>query len=563
MIGQSKSRPASKLRSMAIPMLAAIFTMFNPNFAVAASDEYPVFEDSRVWIFGDKTAKVRTFDGIEATVKSDGIASYLHKYRKFKTTRISLRYMDNDSITLEKVQPLAEELNRYGIKVSVAIDDYMLEHMTMPEYRRAHIIDLGGGQYRFEMNCELQDELRYSWIYPDKKLKTLSITGNLSLMNKWIDMFDGHGVAIYPQDMPWSDAIAMAKAAWKRGIDQVSVVYNDPSPAADLTGLNGICQKYQNDIGPCTITLIPKNRKIDAKSDEKVIDVISGMNASISTDWFDKGERIQNPGSQYNQNNTWLHVTNVIRNEKETVLLFYSFQGNDLWLYSMTGHSLKANGKEYKETGHYGLEGFEDKYFWSPENGFYYFALTFPALPEDVTTADLISSEDGSLNIRGLQVSNNSSADNGNYTMLLYNRYKLKTINIHKDMPNVVSATSADLSETETVVYMEMSIMEPRSVKGYVGSDFTLTFSNGKELKPLRIEGVKTNQDFDRGGDHVKNFFQIVFPASKPEEWMAGQAVLKGVICHEPIKLEIMSAMQVKNPNDANYLNIFLEKPLR
>ena len=60
-------------------------------------------------------------------------------------------------------------------------------------------------------------------------------------------------------------------------------------------------------------------------------------------------------------------------------------------------------------------------------------------------------------------------------------------------MPDIVKANIAELSPTETTVYMEMQIMEPHSVKGHVGSDFTLTFENGRELKPLRIEGVKTD----------------------------------------------------------------------
>lgn len=552
MMERKKSRPAARLRSVVILLASAIFIVFNSaSAAMAGPDGYPEFEDGRVWIFGDGTAKVRTFDGVEATVKADDIADYLHKHRrKFRTTRISLQYMDGVS-GLEQVQPLAEQLGKYGIKTAVALDDYMLEHMTMPEYRRAHIIDLGQGQYRFEMNCERQEAIRYP---SNRNFRTLSITGDLALMNKWIGMFDGHGVAICPQEMPWSDALSMAQAAWKRGIDQVSVVYYDPSPAADLTGLGDLYKMYKSDKGPRTITLIPQKSKLDAKNDEKAVDVISRLNASISSDWFDKGERIQNPKNQYNQNPPWLHVTNVVKTDKETVIIFYSFQGNDLWLRSMTGYTMRAGGKDYKEIGHDGLKGFEDKYFWSPDCGYYYFTVRFPAIPDDVETVDLIDSEDGGICIRGLQVSNREPAKGESYTMLLYNRYVLKTINIHKDIPNTVTARTAHLSETETTVYMEMSIMEPHSVKGHVGSDFTLTFSNGRELKPLRIEGVKTDQDFDRGGDHVINYFQIIFPPSKPIEWMEDKAILKGVICHEPITLEITSGMQIDNPDDEELL---------
>lgn len=528
-----------RLGSIAIVLVSALSMSGN---AAAAPDGYPEFEDGRVWIFGDGTAKVRTYDGVEARVKTRGIARYLHKYRKFKTTRISLRYMDGVS-GLEQVQPLAEKLAKYGIKTSVAIDDYMLEHMTMPEYRRAHIIDLGGGQYRFEMNCETQEQVRYN--FGDTELRSLSITGNLELMDKWIGMFDGHGVAIYPQDMPWADALSMASAAWKRGIDQVSIVYEDSSPAADISGLNDFYRMFKGENGPITITLIPQNAKIAAKADEKAVDVAARMNAAISSDWFDKGKRISNPKNQYNQNSSWLHITNVIRTNDETVLLFYSYQGNDLWLMSLSGLTLRAGGKEYKETAHDGLPGFEDRYFWSPDNGYYYFAVRFPALPDNVDTVDLIDSENGSICVRDLQVSDRKVTRDDDFNILLYGEYQLQTINIHEDAPDIVTARSAHLTPAGTTVYMEMSIMEPHSVKGHVGSDFTLSFKNGKELKALRVEGVVTDQDFDRGGDHVSNFFQVVFPATKPMDWMEGQSKIKGTICHEPIELNLVAGLQV------------------
>ena len=552
MIERKESRPAARLRCLVLLLVSALFVVLNSGFAMAAPDGYPEFEDGRAWIYADGTAKVRTSDGVEITVKADEIASYLNGYRrKFKTTRISLRYMDGVS-GLAQVQPLAEQLDRYGIKTAVAIDDYMLDHMTMPEYRRAHIIDLGGGHYRFEMNCERQEV--FQWGTDIESPRTMSVTGDVDLMKKWIGMFDGHGVAIYPGDMLWSDALAMAGAAWARGIDQVSVVYEDESPAADLTGLNDYYRLFKSKKGPRTITLIPKDTKFYVQKDEKALDVAKRMNASISSDWFDKGTRIQNPKYQYNRNASWLHVTNVVRTDRETVVLFYSFQNNDLWLCSQTGFTLKAAGREYKETGHDGLNGFEDRYFWSPDGGYYYFAVHFPVIPDDVRTVDLVDSEDGAVCIRGLQVSEDATDRSDIHTMLLYNSYELKTISVHKDIPDIVKATIAELSPTETTVFMEMQIMEPHSVKGHVGSDFTLTFENGRELKPLRIEGVKTDVDFDRGGDHVSNFFQIVFPASEPMEWMGGRTVLKGVICHEPIKLEIASGMKSDGTEDIDYI---------
>ncbi len=532
-------------------MLAAtaVFVVLSAGHAKAAMAEAPGFEDSRVWIYADGTAKVRTFDGVEASMKADKAARYLGKYRSVKPTRVSLCYVDGIS-GLEQVQPLAKALDKYGIRIAVAYDEEMLDNMNLAEYRRAHVFDLGDGQYRFELNCEKKTELRVP--LKDREYKTLSITGDLSLMNKWIGMFDGHGLAICPQDMPWGDALSMARTAWKSGIEQVSVVFNDTSPAADLAGLNAYYQLIQNEKGPRTITVFPK-QKVIAKKHETAVNVISRLNAAYTSDWLDKGERIQHPKYQHNANASWYHVTNVVRTDRETVLLFYTFQYNDLWLTAMTDDmSLKADGKEYKAIGYDGLSGYEERHFWSPDCGFYHFSVRFEALPEDVETVDLIDGENGSVCIRNLQVSNRQSVRKDIYNMTLYDEYRFQTL--HDNKPDIVKATLAELSPDETTVYMQLSITEARSVKGYVGSDFTLTFPSGRRLSPLRFEGVVPDQEFDRGGDDVSNYFQIVFPSSTPREWMLeGRPILEGVICHEPVSLEIVAALRIDDPDDIEY----------
>ena len=551
MLERKDSNPAARLRGGAILLAAGLFMAFNASCTPNVSEDEAVFEDGRVWIYSDGTAKVRTADGIEASVRTDEVARYLGRYRKFRTTRISLRYMDGVS-GLEQVQPMAEALDRYGIKTAVACDDDMLEHMVKAAYRRAHVVDLGGGQYRFELNCEQREKVQYALSDTARQaLRTLSVTGDLALMKRWIGMFSGHGVAIYPKNMPWADALSMAEAAWKRGMDQVSLVYDDASPAADLTGLNAYHQLIKGENGPRTIALIPQKTKLDAQPGETAVSVMSRHNASYTSDWLDKGEHIEHPRCLYNADVRWLHVTHVVKTDHETVILFYSFQYNDLWSHSLTGSTIKAGDKEYKETGHHGLDGFEEKRFWSPDCGFYHFALHFPALPDDVETVDLVDSKTGAVRIRRLQVSERQTAMENTFTMALYGSYSLKTLNFKENKPDIVKAENAVLSENETVVYMDMFITEASSFKGHVGSDFTLTLANGRELKPLRIEGVPTDRDFDRGGDDVRNHFQIVFPASTPREWMEGRAILKGRVCHELVRIEMLAMLQIDDePED-------------
>lgn len=518
---------------------------------------YPSFEDGRVWIYSNGKSKVRTWDGVEADIKTSNIADYLKQYnKKLKTTRISLRYMDGIS-ELAQVQPLAEQLDAIGIKTAVALDNYMLDHMTMPEYRRAHIIDLGGGQYRFEMNCERQEILQRP--FKDGEFSSLSITGDIELMTKWIQLFDGHGVAIYPTEMPWFHVQTMAQAANKRGIDQVVIVYEDSSESADLSTLNSFYKSFKGNDGPKTITLVPSEKQFQADGKENALDVIKRYNATYTTDWFDKGIRIKNPKSHYNRNNSWLHITNVVRTKDETLIMFYSFQGNDLWITAMSDITMRAGGKEYKEIRHEGFNGFEQKYYWSPDNGYYYFTLHFPAIDDDIETVDLVDAEDGALCISGLQVSEKSTANSDVVTMLLYGTTTLTTTYVHKDVPNIVTPQSADLDKEQTTVYMAMQIMEPHSVKGHVGNEFTLTFADGSQLKSLRVEGVKTNEDFDRGGDHVSTFFQVIFPASKAIDWMkSGKVTLEGTVMHEQISIPMTVAMQISEDFDSQMIERLL-----
>ena len=444
---------------------------------------YPEFEDGMTWIFEDGQAKVKTFDGVEASMKAADVPGYLKKYKNFKTTRMSVRYMY--PITLDDVLPFAEKLDAVGIKTEIATNDEMLKTMTMPEYRRAHIYDEGNGQYRFELNCNPQDDNLMATMLEgfDLRYENLTATGNLDLMKRWITVFDGHGIAIHPNTMPVGDVDQMAQAARKRGINQIALIVDD--------NIVSIPEKTR---------LSSKYPGMDAKAaTEKMI-------AAISSDYFDKGLHIHNPQNFYNRNARFFNVTDVNR-------------------------YIRAEG----------LEGFEELYYWSPANGYYTMTEHFPAIPDDVKTVDLISLEDNQPVIKGLQVSNEIS-DNDVHSVRIIGADRIKTVHIHDDMPDIISVTRADFTDKETTFYFEMSIMEPHSFLGHVGSDFTLTLPGGQVLKPIRVDGVPLDEDFDRHGDHVVTYFQMVFPAISKEDWDAqGTHTIKGTICHEPLTFELFT----------------------
>lgn len=190
-------RTISALSLVAVTLLS--LTNCNSNKKSGPSTGYPVFEDGMTWFFEDGSAKVKTFDGVEASMKATEVVNYLKKYKAFKTTRMSVRFMYPIN-GLDEVLPLAEQFNNAGIRMAIAINDEMLKTMTMPEYRRAHIYDLDDGRYEFELNCIPQGGMGIHIMgihgYEPPQPQKLTTIGDLELMKKWVSLFDGHGIAI-------------------------------------------------------------------------------------------------------------------------------------------------------------------------------------------------------------------------------------------------------------------------------------------------------------------------------------------------------------------------------
>lgn len=523
-----------------------------PVFAQEKQNGYPEFEDSKMWVNEDGSAKVLTFDGVEATMPLKKVARYLKKYKGYNTTRMSIRIKD-ESRSLSSVMPLAKQLKKAGIKVAVANNDDMFQSMTMPEYRRAYIYDEGDGYYKFELNCNNQNSIRSRNNImiggsSSKSYKNISVIGDLKMMKEWISMFDGHGIAIFPEDMPYSDVQQMAETAWKSGIGQVSLITADD----DMF-------RYTN--YPNYITLIPQNSDWDnTYPDLKATDVVKKRKQSLSAASYETDndrERIERPQTQYNTNTIYFYPEKVISNDKELVLIVKATQQNDLWITGKTDLELRAGGKTYKQTGYKGLDGFEDVYFWAPISGSFNEVLTFEPIPADVASVDIYDSNDNSLVIKGLEVSGKYRNIEKPIASLVSGTYIFNFIGEH-DMTDVVTIDRAEFSSTETILYMNMSIMEPHSFKGHVGSDFTLTFPDGKKLEAIRYEGVKTDVDFDRGGDHVTTYFQIIFPHIPEEEWPLADSsdipeediirpVLEGTLCHEKIKMNLVRLINYRD----------------
>lgn len=532
MMSKKESNGYNRLKALFIPALAYIFLFITANVVAATPDDtatvidnnfrWPVFEDGKTYIFEDGTARVNTFDGVVANMKVDEIAAYLDTFSGYETTRMTLMYTYPIE-GLAHVQPLAEQLNAVGIKTAVANNEEMLSQMTKPEYRTAKIIDTGNGTYRFELVCNSQDNLI---LHYDTRgvitlpYKNMTITGNLDLMKKWINMFDGHGIAIYPKTMPYSDLQQMAKTAWKRDLNLVTAIISDGSIYNNL------------------ITLIPKNSNlsIDYKSNDAV-EVINKVNASRSSDHFDKGLHIPNPQTFYISDDENYKVHHVIKTSDQLIIVLKpSMHAGTWWL--IDGISIDVNGKIYKSTKYEGINGFENTHFWCPDNGNFYQTYYFDvSIPDDVLTVNIID-DDNDIIVEGLQVSATTVDYSDIRVENIHQLQNLKTTQRpNSNLTDYLTASRIEFSSERTKFYFGLAIYQSHAFMGHISSDITLTLSDSTILKPLEVLGVPTDQEFYRGGDWTITKFQLIFPAIDKEIWDNGVHNLKMTICHEPVTM--------------------------
>ena len=541
MMQRKESNRWNRLRALFIPLFATLFAVANTAMSVAQDKNFhwPAFEDGKTWIYPDGSAKVQTFDGVTANMKADEVPGYLAKYKGVKTTRMTLRYMEPVQ-DLSTVYPLARKMADKGIHINVANNDEMLTRMTMPEFRCPAIYDLGEGKFKFEMNCENEDNSSaqtvaklltslLSDLLPDSLAEKViennnpSVTGDLNLMLDWVDVFDGHGIAIFPKDMTTSQVDRISKAAFKRGIDQVSLVTDTIDHVYNM------------------VTIIPKNYSFEKEFGN--IDAFEAVHKLLDRqvgDYEEKGLVIENPKIFYDPLNAGHSIREVINAPDELILVAGYTRPQYQWVIGYKDAEIEVNGVRYKATKTEGMEGFEDNYFWSPAMGIFVQTLHFPPIPKDVKTIDFYDCSPTNTK-KMIQVTEDDSFMNDVRSIDLLVSENLKTTHVNDDVKDYFRADRVDFFKDKTVINCLMHTHAAHSVPGHVGNDFTLTLGNGKVIKAKGIEGVPADKDFDRHGDWIRTPFQVVFPVITEEEWNSGDGknVLKGSVMHEPMTLNL------------------------
>lgn len=513
------------------------------------------WETGAVWLNEDGTVLVRTADRVEASMKPEEVADYLLDYKGFSTHRMTivLSHLSGDLTNngLQIARPLVDMLNEVGIYSPVVKTDEEWREAYYSTYKYGRIYTWKKGIYELDHNG-------------------MVVHGTPAELADWIKALDIEYMAFFPDDkMPWSDASVMMKAAYERGSRTFCIclcergLVSSRSPLADLLNGpedNGQLSRRLKENGYYLTTILPTKRNLDKEFKGKtVMEVERAIRAEYTDKYLDKAiKKVHQP--QIYMSNSEGQLLDIAFSETETALIFnYTGLGRNVWSRpgDFTTSKIIADGKEYACIGEFGHQNFADypwvpeyeyangSFCWVPEYGRHLSTFIFEPLPADVKKFDLvdIDKETGKTSywLRGVNVSGDENLFDG--IQLLYASSHLDLEIPGTTNRNWVEVDRIEITPDETTVFFDLLVRADFSYMGQIGSDMTLVLNDGIRVG-IKSASVPLDEDFDRGGDHMLNHLQLVFPTVELSKLMpdvqAGKiARLEGSVCKEKIEMPL------------------------
>lgn len=555
---QSKTSAGSKRN---VDVLRDSMQILDEIYGQGKFNRFP-WETGAVWLTDGDEVLVRTGDRVEATMKMDEVADYLLDYKGFNTHRITIvlskledKFLANTGLL--KARPLVDMLNEVGIYAVVVRTDaeWMEAYYSTYKYGRIYTWSRKG-LYELDYNG-------------------MVVQGTPKELVDWIKALDIEYLAFYPDDkMPWSDASIMMKAAYERGSRTFSICLCESnggrSVLADLLDGpidNGTLSRSLKEDGYYLTTVLPTKRDLDKEFKGKtVMEVERAIRAEYTDKYLDNAVKTVHNPQIYSTNSSGT-LTDIAFGEKETALILnYTGLARNVWSRpgDFTTSKIIADGKEYACIGEFGLQNFADYPFvpeyeyangsfcWVPDRGRHITTYIFEPLPADVKKFDLveIDKETGRKEywMRGVNVSGQENLFDG---ITLVSAYAERDLAIPGTTNrNSVEVERIEITPDETTVFFNMLVRADFSFKGRLGSDMTLVLNDGSKLG-IKSANYPLDQDFDRGGDHMINYMQLVFPTVDlnkllPDPEKGKFTTLKGTVCGQEFELPLMN-MRVVN----------------
>lgn len=512
------------------------------------------WETGAIWLINDGSVLVRTADGVEATMKPEEVADYLLDYKGFSTHRMTIVLSrltgDLTNTGLQRARPLVDMLNEVGIYTPVVKTDNEWREAYYSTYKYGRIYTWEPGIYELDHNG-------------------MVVHGTTAELADWIKALDIEYMAFFPDDtMPWSDASVLMKAAYERGSRTFCICICESNGGRSvlaelLNGRedNGRLSRRLKANGYYLTTILPTKRDLDKEFKGKtVMEVERAIRAEYTDKYLDKAiKKVHQP--QIYMSNSEGELLDIAFGENETALIFnYTGLGRNVWSRpgDFTTSKIIADGKEYACIGEFGYQNFADypwvpeyeyangSFCWVPESGRHLSTFIFEPLPADVKKFDLVDDVDkgtGKINywMRGVNVSGQED---------LFDGIQLIFASSHLDLEipgttnrNWVEVDRIEITPSETTVFFDLLVRADFSYMGQIGSDMKLVLNDGSKVS-IKSASVPLDKDFDRGGDHMLNHLQLVFPTVELNKIMRDihtgkTARLEGSVCKVKIDLPL------------------------
>lgn len=420
------------------------------------------------------------------------LADLPRKLKREKASRLTIKIEGYD---LTPYKSLMESLWKVGVKSHITNEEKDVENTYHTDSRMVRVWIQGEGMpYHIRYNdfawtCETLEDVLF-----------------------WVPMLDAHGLCMYPlnDDIPYSILQKIAESAWKSNNKQVSML---------LKGVDGYY---------CTI--LPEERDLVAKYPGYTARQIE---TQLLSEYESKQQdviTIDNPLVRVSDNRTSLDK--IERSAKELRIFTSILQGPDLWISYDANTVIVADGKTYKCKEIIGMAGCERDIFWSPDYCRFRFCHIYEPLDINVKEFDV----------------NPDSEDDQWYGVQAYPEYNPYEDCLKLEMPytnailhNVDSDSQFDrlfLSAIEynrdnTMLYFDLSLMEPRYVPVFIGDDLTITTKSGSVYNVQRLYGLPLNENFIRHAGYMTSPFRAEFPAITDEI-----DFVRGTVCGEVVTIK-------------------------
>lgn len=423
------------------------------------------------------------------------------KLKREKAGRLTIKI---DGYDITPYKSLMESLWKVGVKSHITNEEKDVENTYHTDSRMVRVWVQG-------------EDMPYHIRYNDFAWTCETLEDVLS----WVPMLDAHGLCLYPMtdDVPYSILQKIAESAWKSNNKQVSMI------------LRGEEEGYD-----CTI--LPEKRDLAADFPGYTVRQIESQLLSEYHSTEPDVVTIENPLARVADNRASLYK--IERSGKELRIFTSIVQGRDLWISYDANDVIVADGTTYRCKEIIGMAGCERDIFWSPDYCRFRFCHVFEPLDADVKEFDLNPDSEKD-QWYGVQ----AYPDHNPYEKCL----KLEMPYTYAMLHNVDSDSQLDLlclsaieyNKDNTMLYFDISLMEPRHVPVFIGDDLTITTKSGSVYNVQKLHGLPMNENFIRKAGYMTNSFRAEFPAITDEiDFVTGTVCGESVTIkgrREPVKL--------------------------